>query len=94
MRRLPALVSVIVFVDAMLRGALGRALRDRACGGGPWLNLLPAFRFGVGNVLVPPRLDEGGWGSSASARSSWPQVLSAATLLVLAARGRRTLRSA
>ena len=43
-------------------GALGRALRDRAFGAGLWLNLLPAFLFGVVNVLVPLRLDEGGWG--------------------------------
>ncbi len=46
-------------------GALGRALRDRAFGTGLWLNLLPAFFFGVLDVLAPLRLDAAGWGALA-----------------------------
>lgn len=43
-------------------GALRRALGDARFGAGLWLNLLPAFFFGVLDVLVPLRLDAGGWG--------------------------------
>lgn len=48
--------------EAPRAGALRRALGDAAFGAGLWLNLLPAFFFGVLDVLVPLRLDAGGWG--------------------------------
>ena len=41
--------------------AVGRAFRDRAFLGGLWLNTLPAWLFGTLVVLVPLRLDEGGF---------------------------------
>lgn len=42
-------------------GAVTRALRDRAFLAGLWLNTLPAWLFGMLVVLVPLRLDEGGF---------------------------------
>jgi MFS family permease len=42
-------------------GALRRAFADRAFIGGLWLNTLPALLFGVLVVLVPLRLDRGGF---------------------------------
>lgn len=42
-------------------GAVGRALGDRGFLGGLWLNTLPALLFGMLVVLVPLRLDEGGF---------------------------------
>jgi MFS family permease len=41
--------------------AVRRALADRSFLGGLWLNTLPAWLFGVLVVLVPLRLDEGGF---------------------------------
>lgn len=41
--------------------AVRRAFADRAFLGGLWLNTLPAFLFGCLVVLVPLRLDEGGF---------------------------------
>jgi MFS family permease len=42
-------------------GAVGRAFADRRFLGGLWLNTLPAWLFGTLVVLVPLRLDEGGF---------------------------------
>jgi MFS family permease len=42
-------------------GAVRRAFADRAFIGGLWLNTLPALLFGVLIVLVPLRLDRGGF---------------------------------
>lgn len=42
-------------------GAVDRALRDRRFLGGLWLNTLPALLFGLLIVLVPLRLDDGGF---------------------------------
>ena len=42
-------------------GAVRRAFADRAFLGGLWLNTLPAWLFGTLVVLVPLRLDEGGF---------------------------------
>ncbi len=42
-------------------GAVRRAFADRSFVGGLWLNTLPAFLFGVLVVLVPLRLDAGGF---------------------------------
>jgi MFS family permease len=42
-------------------GAVGRAFADRGFVGGLWLNTLPALLFGVLVVLVPLRLDDGGF---------------------------------
>lgn len=42
-------------------GAVRRAFGDRAFVGGLWLNTLPALLFGVLVVLVPLRLDRGGF---------------------------------
>jgi MFS family permease len=42
-------------------GALRRAFADRSFVGGLWLNTLPALLYGVIIVLVPLRLDEGGF---------------------------------
>jgi MFS family permease len=42
-------------------GAVRRAFADRAFVGGLWLNTLPALLFGVLAVLVPLRLDRGGF---------------------------------
>jgi MFS family permease len=42
-------------------GAVARAFADRAFVGGLWLNTLPAFLFGMLVVLVPLRLDQGGF---------------------------------
>jgi MFS family permease len=42
-------------------GAVGRAFADRGFVGGLWLNTLPAFLFGMLVVLVPLRLDDGGF---------------------------------
>ncbi|MGZ8695537.1 MAG: MFS transporter, partial [Gaiellaceae bacterium] len=42
-------------------GAVRRAFADRAFIGGLWLNTLPALLFGVLVVLVPLRLDRGGF---------------------------------
>ena len=41
--------------------AVSRAFADRAFLGGLWLNTLPAFLFGIVVVLVPLRLDAGGF---------------------------------
>ena len=41
--------------------AVRRALADRSFLGGLWLNTLPAWLFGVLVVLVPLRLDDGGF---------------------------------
>ena len=49
-------------LEAQTAGAMQRALRDTAFGVGLWLNLVPAFCFGVLDVLVPLQLDAGGWG--------------------------------
>ena len=42
-------------------GAVRRAFADRSFIGGLWLNTLPALLFGVLVVLVPLRLDQGGF---------------------------------
>ena len=42
-------------------GAVRRAFRDGGFVGGLWLNTLPAFLFGIIAVLVPLRLDVGGF---------------------------------
>jgi MFS family permease len=42
-------------------GAVARAFADRAFVSGLWLNTLPAFLFGMLVVLVPLRLDDGGF---------------------------------
>jgi MFS family permease len=42
-------------------GAVRRAFSDPAFVGGLWLNTLPAFLFGTLVVLVPLRLDDGGF---------------------------------
>ncbi len=42
--------------------AVRRALADRSFLGGLWLNTLPAWLFGMLVVLVPLRLDDGGFG--------------------------------
>jgi MFS family permease len=47
--------------EEKLQGALRRAFADRAFIGGLWLNTLPALLFGVLVVLVPLRLDRGGF---------------------------------
>ncbi len=46
-------------------GAARRALRDPRFLGGLWLNTLPALLFGLLVVLVPLRLDAGGYGALA-----------------------------
>ena len=46
-------------------GAARLALRDRRFLGGLWLNTLPALLFGLLVVLVPLRLDDGGYGAIA-----------------------------
>jgi len=46
-------------------GATRRALRDPRFVGGLWLNTLPALLFGLLVVLVPLRLDAGGYGALA-----------------------------
>jgi len=43
-------------------GSVRLAFRDSRFVGGLWLNLLPALLFGLIAVLVPLRLDEGGYG--------------------------------
>jgi len=47
--------------EAKTPGAVRRAFADRAFIGGLWLNTLPALLFGVLVVLVPLRLDRGGF---------------------------------
>ena len=47
--------------EATTPGAVRRAFADRAFIGGLWLNTLPALLFGVLVVLVPLRLDRGGF---------------------------------
>ena len=47
--------------EQQAQGAVGRAFADRGFVGGLWLNTLPALLFGVLVVLVPLRLDEGGF---------------------------------
>jgi len=49
--------------EAQVAGSLRRALGDAAFGAGLWLNLLPAFFFGVLDVLAPLQLDAAGWGA-------------------------------
>ena len=44
------------------RGAVGRVLRDPRFLAGLWLNTLPAFFFGILDVLATLRLDRGGYG--------------------------------
>lgn len=53
--------------EAGVPGAVGRALRDPAFLVGLWLALLPAFLFGVLDVLVPLALDAEGWSAFAVA---------------------------
>jgi MFS family permease len=53
--------------ESLGEAALGRALRDRRFLGGLWLNTLPALLFGLNFVLVPLRLDAGGFGTLAIA---------------------------
>jgi len=43
-------------------GAVGRVLRDPRFVAGLWLNTLPAFFFGILDVLATLRLDAGGYG--------------------------------
>lgn len=47
--------------EEWMRSALRRAFADRSFVGGLWLNTLPALLFGMLVVLVPLRLDEGGF---------------------------------
>jgi MFS family permease len=47
--------------EQQAQGAVGRAFADRGFVGGLWLNTLPALLFGVLVVLVPLRLDDGGF---------------------------------
>ena len=47
--------------EAQAPAAVSRAFADRAFLGGLWLNTLPAFLFGIVVVLVPLRLDAGGF---------------------------------
>lgn len=49
------------------RGALRRALLDPAFLAGLWLNALPAFLFGMLNVLAPLALGDAGYGALAIA---------------------------
>ena len=49
------------------RGAVGRALHDRAFLAGLWLNTLPALFFGTLDVLVPLLFDAAGYGALAIA---------------------------
>ncbi len=51
--------------EQLEEGALRRALRDPAFIAGLWLNMLPAFFFGVLDVLAPLALDAGGYGALA-----------------------------
>jgi len=51
--------------EASTPGATRRALRDPRFLGGLWLNTLPALLFGLLVVLVPLRLDTGGYGALA-----------------------------
>ena len=54
-------------VERLVPGALRRALGDPAFVIGLWLSMLPAFLFGVLDVLVPLSLDERGWSAFAVA---------------------------
>jgi MFS family permease len=54
-------------MEVRAAGSLRRALRDVGFLAAIWLSLLPAFFFGVVDVLVPLALDEDGWGSIAIA---------------------------
>jgi MFS family permease len=56
----PAVVS-----EQTRPGAARLALRDPRFLGGLWLNTLPALLFGLLVVLVPLRLDDGGYGAIA-----------------------------
>jgi len=47
--------------ETQASAAVSRAFADRAFLGGLWLNTLPAFLFGIVVVLVPLRLDAGGF---------------------------------
>lgn len=51
--------------EARTPGGTARALRDPRFLGGLWLNTLPALLFGLLVVLVPLRLDSGGYGALA-----------------------------
>ena len=51
--------------EASSRGSLVRALADRAFVAGLWLNALPAFLFGVLDVLAPLALDARDYGAIA-----------------------------
>lgn len=51
--------------ETITPGGTGRALRDPRFIGGLWLNTLPALLFGLLVVLVPLRLDAGGYGALA-----------------------------
>jgi MFS family permease len=62
-------------------GALGRALRDADVLRALWVMCVPALVFGVVGVLVPLKLDRGGWGATAIA-VAW--VASAAIEMVIA----------
>ena len=48
-------------LETQAPAAVSRAFADRAFVGGLWLSTLPAFLFGVVTVLVPLRLDAGGF---------------------------------
>lgn len=51
--------------ELQAEGSTRRALRDPRFVGGLWLNTLPALLFGLLAVLVPLRLDAGGYGALA-----------------------------
>ncbi len=67
-----ALAAAIAVVGApprepARRGAVRRALNDRAFVAGLWLNTLPALFFGTLDVLVPLLFDDAGYGALAIA---------------------------
>jgi MFS family permease len=51
-------------VEALDLPAVRRALADRAFVAALWLSLLPAFAFGMFDVLVPLALDDAGYGAA------------------------------
>jgi MFS family permease len=53
--------------EPRVSGAVRRALSDSRFIGGLWLNLLPAFFFGVVEILAPLSLADAGWGAVAIA---------------------------
>lgn len=62
-----ALLQARAPVERVERGALRRAVADRAFVAGLWLNTLPALFFGVLDVLAPLALHAGGYGPVAIA---------------------------